>query len=258
MLARNAGPMGKPSSYLRVPDGAEPIRVLVVDDEPDLAELVATALRFDGCETAVAHDAFDAVARSRELKPHIAILDVMLPGEDGLSLLARLHREWPQLPVLLLTAKADTRDRIAGLRAGADDYLTKPFSLEELLARLQAVLRRTGRLGSRVVGGPSDSPLQVGDLKLDDQTREVSRGDREIALTPTEFELLRFLMINARTVLSKSRILDRVWDYDFAGQSNVVEQYIGYLRRKVDDGAEPMIHTVRGVGYVLRPPSAAP
>lgn len=246
--------MGKPSSYLRVPDGVEPIRVLVVDDEPDLAELVATALRFDGCETAVAHDAFEAVSRARALKPHIAILDVMLPGEDGLSLLARLHREWPQLPVLLLTAKADTRDRITGLRAGADDYLTKPFSLEELLARLQAVLRRAGRLSP---GAASASLLHVGDLKLDDQTREVSRSGREIALTPTEFELLRFLMINPRTVLSKSRILDRVWDYDFAGRSNVVEQYIGYLRRKVDDEAEPMIHTVRGVGYVLRPASAS-
>lgn len=240
--------MQRPHSYLRVPEGEAPVRVLVVDDEPDLADLVATALRFDGCETAVAHEADSAVRAARELRPDIAVLDVMLPGDDGIRLLARLRRDWPALPAILLTAKGETRDRIAGLRAGADDYVSKPFSLEELLARLQAVLRRSGRLDD-------DSALiKVGELTMDEQLHEVRRGERYIDLTPTEFELLRYLMSNARTVVSKSQILDRVWDYDFAGRSNVVEQYIGYLRRKVDADGEPMIQTVRGVGYVLRAP----
>jgi two-component system OmpR family response regulator len=188
---------------------------------------------------------------ARDLRPDIAVLDVMLPGQDGVSLLARLRTEHAGLPVVLLTAKGDTRDRVAGLRAGADDYITKPFSLEELLARLQAVLRRTGRLGD------SGDVIRVSDLTLDERSREVRRGDDLIELTPTEFDLLRFLMINARTVVSKAQILDRVWHYDFAGRSNVVEQYVGYLRRKVDADREPLIHTVRGVGYVLRAPRAA-
>lgn len=240
--------MEHPQSYLRVPTGEAPIRVLVVDDEPDLADLVATALRFDGCETAVAHDANEAVRIARTLRPDIAVLDVMLPGEDGVRLLSRLRRDRPSLPAILLTARGETRDRIAGLRAGADDYVTKPFSLEELLARLQAVLRRSGRLDD------DSTVIKVGELTMDEQLHEVRREQRYIDLTPTEFELLRFLMVNARTVVSKAQILDRVWDYDFAGRSNVVEQYIGYLRRKIDTGCEPMIHTVRGVGYVLRPP----
>ena len=240
--------MKHPQSYLRVPTGQAPIRVLVVDDEPDLADLVATALRFDGAETAVAHDATGAVRIARTLRPDIAVLDVMLPGDDGVRLLSRLRRDWPALPAILLTARGETRDRIAGLRAGADDYVTKPFSLEELLARLQAVLRRSGRLDD------DSTMIKVGELTMDEQLHGVHRGKRYIDLTPTEFELLRFLMVNARTVVSKAQILDRVWDYDFAGRSNVVEQYIGYLRRKIDSDCEPMIHTVRGVGYVLRPP----
>lgn len=236
-----------PQSYLRT-SGEDPIRVLVVDDEPDLADMVATALRFDGCRTATAADADQAVVRARELRPDIAVLDVMLPGQDGISLLNRLRSEHPDLPVVLLTAKGETRDRVTGLRAGADDYVTKPFSLEELLARLQAVLRRSGRLGT------SEDVLRVSDLTLDERTREVRRGDDLVDLTPTEFDLLRFLMLNARTVVSKSQILDRVWHYDFAGRSNVVEQYVGYLRRKIDADREPLIHTVRGVGYVMRAP----
>jgi two-component system OmpR family response regulator len=176
------------------------------------------------------------------------VLDVMLPGDDGVRLLARLRADHPDLPAVFLTARGETRDRIAGLRAGADDYIAKPFSLEELLARLQAVLRRTGRLDER------GAVLRVADLTLDELTREVHRAGELVDLTPTEFDLLRFLMQNARTVVSKAQILDRVWHYDFAGRSNIVEQYVGYLRRKVDADHEPLIHTVRGVGYVLRPP----
>ena len=240
----------QPQSYLRSPEGLPPVRVLVVDDEPDLAELVSTALRFDGCRTATAGDADEAIRVAREFRPDIAVLDVMLPGDDGVRLLGRLRAEHPDLPAVFLTARGETRDRIAGLRAGADDYIAKPFSLEELLARLQAVLRRTGRLDER------GAVLTVADLTLDELTREVHRGGEEIELTPTEFDLLRFLMQNARTVVSKSQILDRVWHYDFAGRSNIVEQYIGYLRKKVDADHEPLIHTVRGVGYVLRAPMA--
>jgi two-component system OmpR family response regulator len=255
-MADPAGGQGRrevadsPQSYLRT-TGEDPVRVLVVDDEPDLADMVATALRFDGCRTATAGDADQAMQAARELRPDIAVLDVMLPGQDGVSLLGRLRTEHPGLPVVLLTARSETHDRVSGLRAGADDYVTKPFSLEELLARLQAVLRRSGRLGD------SDDLLRVSDLSLDERTREVRRGDTLVELTPTEFDLLRFLMINARTVVSKAQILDRVWHYDFAGKSNVVEQYVGYLRRKIDTGSEPLIHTVRGVGYVLRAPRAS-
>jgi two-component system, OmpR family, response regulator len=239
-----------PQSYLRSGDGVPPVRVLVVDDEPDLADLVSTALRFDGCRTATAGDADEAVRVARDLRPDIAVLDMMLPGDDGVRLLARLRAEHPDLPAVFLTARGDTRDRIAGLRAGADDYIAKPFSLEELLARLQAVLRRTGRLDEQ------GAVLRVADLTLDELTREVHRAGELIDLTPTEFDLLRFLMQNARTVVSKAQILDRVWHYDFAGRSNIVEQYVGYLRRKVDADHEPLIHTVRGVGYVLRAPRA--
>ncbi len=238
----------QPQSYLRAADGVPPVRVLVVDDEPDLADLVSTALRFDGCRTMTAGDADEAVRIARDFRPDIAVLDVMLPGDDGVRLLARLRADQPDLPAVFLTARGETRDRIAGLRAGADDYIAKPFSLEELLARLQAVLRRTGRLDER------GAMLRVADLTLDELTHEVHRAGVLVDLTPTEFDLLRFLMQNPRTVVSKSQILDRVWHYDFAGRSNIVEQYVGYLRRKVDADHEPLIHTVRGVGYVLRPP----
>ncbi|MFN8169408.1 MAG: response regulator transcription factor [Candidatus Nanopelagicales bacterium] len=241
----------QPQSYLRAAEGVPPVRVLVVDDEPDLADLVSTALRFDGCRTMTAGDADEAVRIARDFRPDIAVLDVMLPGDDGVRLLARLRADHPDLPAVFLTARGETRDRIAGLRAGADDYIAKPFSLEELLARLQAVLRRTGRLDER------GAVLRVADLTLDELTREVHRAGELVDLTPTEFDLLRFLMQNARTVVSKAQILDRVWHYDFAGRSNIVEQYVGYLRRKVDADHEPLIHTVRGVGYVLRPPRSA-
>ncbi len=236
------------TTYLGIAPDELPIRVLVVDDEPDLADLVATALRFDGCLTATAGNADDALRAARTLRPDVAVLDVMLPDVDGLELLRRLRAEQPDLPVVFLTARGETGDRIAGLRAGADDYVAKPFSLEELLARLGAVLRRSGRVHDRT------TTLVVADLTLDEDSREVRRGNDSVDLTPTEFDLLRFLMLNARTVVSKAQILDRVWRYDFDGRTSVVEIYIGYLRKKLDVGREPLIHTVRGVGYVLRPP----
>jgi two-component system, OmpR family, response regulator len=176
------------------------------------------------------------------------VLDVMLPDFDGLEVLRRMRAEAPDVPVLFLTARDAVEDRIAGLTAGGDDYVTKPFSLEELVARLRGLLRRAGMTAAR-----QGSELVVGDLVLDEDSREVRRGNDLVELTATEFELLRYLMRNPRRVLSKAQILDRVWSYDFGGQSNVVELYISYLRKKIDAGRQPMIHTVRGAGYVLKP-----
>jgi two-component system OmpR family response regulator len=183
---------------------------------------------------------------ARDFRPDAVVLDVMLPDVDGLEVLRRLRTDAPRLPVLFLTARDAVEDRIAGLTAGGDDYVTKPFSLEEVVLRLRALMRRTGlaEAGARLV---------VGDLTLDEDSREVHRGGEEISLTATEFELLRFLMRNPRRVLSKAQILDRVWSYDFGGQANVVELYISYLRKKIDAGRRPMIHTMRGAGYVLKP-----
>jgi two-component system OmpR family response regulator len=172
----------------------------------------------------------------------------MLPDFDGLEVLRRVRAEIPEVPVLFLTARDAVEDRVAGLTAGGDDYVTKPFSIEELVARLRGLLRRAGLTAAR-----HDPALVVGDLCLDEDSHEVRRGDTPVELTATEFELLRYLMRNPRRVLSKAQILDRVWHYDFGGQSNVVELYISYLRRKIDAGRPPMIHTVRGAGYVLKP-----
>jgi two-component system OmpR family response regulator len=176
------------------------------------------------------------------------VLDVMLPDLDGLEVLRRMRSQAPDVPVLFLTAKDAVEDRVAGLTAGGDDYVTKPFSLEELVARLRALMRRTGVSAAR-----DEAMLVVGDLTLDEDSHEVRRGGALISLTATEFELLRYLMRNPRRVLSKAQILDRVWNYDFGGQANVVELYISYLRKKIDAGREPMIHTMRGAGYVLKP-----
>jgi two-component system OmpR family response regulator len=227
-------------------DGS-PVRVLVVDDEPNLADLLTMALRYEGWEIRTAHDGLSAVRLAREFKPDAVVLDVMLPDLNGLEVLRRLHDDAPDLPVLFLTAKDAVEDRIAGLTAGGDDYVTKPFSLEEVVARVRGLMRRTA------VATVSGSVLAVGDLTLDEDSHEVSRAGEELSLTATEFELLRYLMRNPRRVLSKAQILDRVWNYDFGGQANVVEIYISYLRKKIDAGREPMIHTLRGVGYVLRP-----
>jgi two-component system OmpR family response regulator len=222
------------------------VRLLVVEDEPQISDLVAASLRYEGCEVRSAADGDQALRLAREFKPDAVVLDVMLPGQDGLTLLRRLREEDQTLPVLFLTARDSVEDRVAGLGAGADDYVTKPFSLEELVARVRALLRRT-------LVQQRESVLVVGDLSLDEDSHEVWRDGSDIALTATEFELLRYLMRNPRRVLSKSQILDRVWRYDFGGQANVVELYISYLRKKIDAGRAPMIHTVRGAGYVLKP-----
>jgi len=231
------------------PDGS-PLRALVVDDEASLADLLGSVLRMDGWEVRTAGDGATAVREAREFRPDVAVLDVMLPDIDGFEVLRRIQQDDPDVCVLFLTARDAVEDRVTGITAGADDYVTKPFSLEELLARLRALVRR-----SRIARPPSTSVLQVGDLTLDEESYEVQRGGDPISLTATEFELLRYLMRNERRVLRKDQILDRVWSYDFGGQAHVVEIYISYLRRKVDAGREPLIHTVRGVGYVMRPPS---
>jgi two-component system OmpR family response regulator len=225
-----------------------PIRVLVVDDEPSLAELLASVLRYEGWDIQTAGDGAEAVRAAREFRPDAVVLDIMLPDFDGIEVLRRVRAELPHVCVLFLTAKDAVEDRVAGITAGGDDYVTKPFSLEEVLARLRGLLRRAGIARSR-----GETELAVSDLTMDEDAREVRRGGDLIELTATEFELLRFLMRNPRRVLSKAQILDRVWNYDFGGQAHVVELYISYLRKKIDADREPLIHTVRGVGYVLKP-----
>lgn len=236
-----AGPAG-----LTRPDGS-PIRVLVVDDEPSLSELLSMALRYEGWEVQTAATGNAAVRTARQVHPDAVVLDIMLPDIDGMEVLRRLRGAGDDVPVLFLTARDAVEDRVAGLTAGGDDYVTKPFSLEEVVARLRALIRRSGATVR------DDSSLVVGDLVLDEDSHEVHRAGAEISLTATEFELLRYFMRNPRRVLSKAQILDRVWNYDFGGQANVVELYVSYLRKKVDAGREPMIHTIRGAGYVLRP-----
>ena len=234
-------------SVLRGPDG-RPIRVLVVDDEETLSELVGLALRYEGWDVRTAADGLSAVGAAREFRPDLVVLDVMLPDIDGLEVLRRLRADIERMPVLFLTARDDVGDRIAGLIAGGDDCVTKPFSIEELVLRLRALLRR-----SPLTLTSESSTIVVGDLELDEDSREVRRDGDLIVLTATEFELLRFLMRNPRRVMSKAQILARVWDYDFGGQANIVELYISYLRKKIDAGREPMIHTMRGFGYILKP-----
>lgn len=229
------------------PDGS-PLRVLVVDDEVNIAELITMALRYEGWEVRMAHTGTTAVTAAKDLGPDAVVLDMMLPDIDGLEVLRRMRSTLPDVPVVFLTARDAVEDRVAGLTAGGDDYVTKPFSLEELVARLRGLMRRSG--AQRAV---AESVLRVGDLELDEDSHEVTRAGEEIALTATEYELLRFLMRNPRRVLSKAQILDRVWNYDFGGQANVVELYISYLRKKIDAGRAPMIHTMRGAGYVLKP-----
>jgi two-component system, OmpR family, response regulator len=235
------------SIELRRSDGG-PARILVVDDEPTLTDLLSMALRYEGCEVRTAGTGHAAVRTAKDFGPDAVVLDVMLPDLDGFEVLRRLRAQAPDVPVLFLTAKDAVEDRIAGLTAGGDDYVTKPFSLEEVVARLRALLRRAGMATER-----QDAVLTVGDLTLDEDSHEVRRNGMLIELTATEYELLRYLMRNPRRVLSKAQILDRVWNYDFGGQANVVELYISYLRKKIDVGRPPMIHTMRGAGYVLKP-----
>jgi len=229
-------------------DGS-PVRALVVDDEVSLGELLRMALRAEGWEARVAEEGQAALRLAREFAPDVIVLDVMMPGIDGLEVLRRLRHSGNDAPVLFLTAKDGVDDRIAGLTAGGDDYVTKPFSLEEVVARLRGLVRRT-LPGVQLGDGPE---LRVGDLVLDEESYEVSRSGVPVALTATEFELLRFLMRNPRRVLSREQILDRVWNYDFGGKSSIVELYISYLRKKLDPLGPPMIHTVRSVGYMLKP-----
>jgi two-component system OmpR family response regulator len=224
-------------------------RILVVDDEPNITELVATALRYEGFDVAVAGTGTDAIREATSFRPDLLVLDVMLPDRDGFELLTRLRADRLEMPVVFLTARDSTEDKVRGLTVGGDDYVTKPFSLEELVARVRAVLRRAAPTNG------DGARLTFSDLELDDDSHEVWRGRRRIDLTPTEYNLLRYLMHNGRRVLSKSQILDHVWDYDFDGDPNVVEAYISYLRKKVDQHGPPLIHTVRGVGYTLRLPS---
>ncbi len=225
------------------------MRALVVDDEESLADLVAMSLRYEGWDVKTAHTVKQAVSAADHFTPDIAVLDIMLPDGDGVALMKTLRQTHQGLPVLFLTAKDAVSDRVAGLTAGGDDYVTKPFSLEELVARLRGVLRRVGA----GVSEKENVELRVGDLVLNEDSYEVSRDGNSIELTSTEFELLRYLMRNPRRVLSKANILDRVWDYDFGGKASIVEIYISYLRKKIDAFGPPLIHTVRGVGYIIKP-----
>ncbi len=228
------------------PDGS-PVRVLVVDDEPMIADLMSIGLSLCGWEVVVAHDGATALEKSKEKQPDVAVLDIMLPDFDGFEVLDRLRAFWPDLPVMFLTAKDSTDDRISGLAAGGDDYVTKPFSMEEVLIRLHRLVQRSGLMAA------ANEVIVVGDLVMNTRTHEVTRGGDLIDLTATQYNLLQYLMLNVRTVLSKSQILDHVWGYDFGGRANIVELYISYLRKKIDVGRDPMIHTVRGAGYVIRP-----
>jgi two-component system, OmpR family, response regulator len=230
--------------------GDAPTRVLVVDDELNITELVSLGLRYEGFDVSSAHDGRGALGAIRELKPELVILDITLPDIDGLEVVRRLRAENVWTPVIFLTARDSIEDRVAGLTVGGDDYLAKPFSLDELIARVRAMVRRNNLAARQASSGV----IRYADLVLDEERLEVLRGSRQISLTPTEFRLLRFLMLNAGRVLSKAQILDHVWEYDFGGDGNVVETFISYLRKKVDVVEPALIHTVRGFGYTLRLP----
>ncbi len=228
-------------------DGSGEARLLVVEDEETILELLSGSLRLAGFEVMTAASGAEALRAAAASRPDLVLLDVMIPDGDGFEVVRRMRSSGPDVPVIFLTARADVRERVAGLALGGDDYVTKPFSLEEVLERIRAVLRRTGRAAP-------DTRLRVADLELDEEGHEVMRDGAVITLTPTEFRLLRFLMLNAGRVLSKRQILDHVWDHNPAGDGNVVEPCVSYLRRKVDQGEPRLIHTIRGVGYVLRIP----
>ena len=227
-----------------------PTRVLVVDDEPSICALLTATLRLVDFQVAVAEDGTRALKAAAEFEPDIVVLDVMLPDLDGFEVARRLRAEGRAVPVLFLTARDAVEDRISGLTAGGDDYVTKPFSLEEVVLRIRAILRRC-----QADPAPDQSAvLRYADLELDEDAHEVRRSGRRIELSPTEFKLLRYLLTNAGRVVSKAQILDRVWSYDFGGEGRIVESYVYYLRRKIDNPGPPLIHTVRGVGYALRLP----
>jgi two-component system OmpR family response regulator len=225
----------------------EPQRILVVDDEPRITDLVAMALRYEGFDVATAGTGRAGLKLVEEFRPALVVLDVMLPDMDGFAVTERLAADRVKVPVLFLTARDAVEDKVRGLTLGGDDYVTKPFSIEELVARIRALLRRTDPVAE-------SGPLVFVDLELDEETHEVRRAGTTVELTATEFRLLRYLMQNAPRVLSKAQILDHVWQYDFGGDANIVETYVSYLRRKVDGIGPPLIHTVRGVGYRLAVP----
>ena len=224
-------------------------RILIVDDEKLLADLLAQALRAQGSETFTANDGFQAVQKARKLRPDAIVMDVMMPVMDGMEAMERIRQDYPDIPVLMLTAKDATADKITGLRSGADDYVTKPFDLTEVELRLEALLRRSGFADDNAT---TEQILRVRDLEMKVDSRQVSRAGRPSELTKTEFELCRYLMENCDRVLSKEQILDAVWHFDFGGKASVVELYISYLRKKIDQEGEPLIETVRAVGYVMR------
>jgi two-component system OmpR family response regulator len=227
---------------------AEPVRILVVDDEPNIVDVISMALRFEGFDVEAAASGADAIAAVGARQPQLIVLDVMLPDIDGFEVARRLASAHLAVPIIFLTARDSTDDKVHGLTVGGDDYVTKPFSLEELVARIRTILRRTG------TSEEVSSKLVFGDLELDEDAHEVSRSGRAIELTATEYRLLRYLMLNPRRVLTRSQLLDHVWNYDFGGDARVLETYISYLRKKVDVEKPALIHTVRGVGYALRLP----
>jgi two-component system OmpR family response regulator len=235
---------------LHMADGADVHRVLVVDDEPNLLEVVTMALRFQGFTVETAGSGREALAAVAKFKPHLMVLDVMLPDMEGFDVAARLGAQRAGVPIIFLTARDATEDKVRGLSGGGDDYMTKPFSLEELVARIRTILRRTGQAAAE------SSRLVFEDLELDEETREVARAGVPIELTATEYRLLRYLLLNPRRVLTRSQLLDHVWNYDFGGDGRVLETYISYLRKKLDVHGPPLIRTVRGVGYALRAPSS--
>jgi two-component system, OmpR family, response regulator len=241
--------LSKSAHTVPVVDATPEARLLVVDDEPSIRELLTASLRFAGFEVFPAADGAEALKLADQYRPDLVVLDIMLPDLDGFTVTRKLRERGRDVPVVFLTARDDTSDKVTGLTVGGDDYVTKPFSLEEVVARIRAVLRRTG-----IGGQPDTGRLVFHDLELDEDSHEVRRAGKLVDLSPTEFKLLRYLMLNPNRVLSKSQILDHVWAYDFNGEAGIVESYISYLRRKIDFVEPPLIHTRRGVGYVLRLP----
>jgi two-component system OmpR family response regulator len=224
------------------------LRVLVVDDDQNIADVLSMALRFEGFEVDQALDGRSALKGAEDFRPHIIVLDVMLPDFDGFEVARRLGERRAEIPILFLTARDTTEDKVRGLTLGGDDYVTKPFSVEEILARIRTILRRVG------LAQADGRNLAFADLELDDDTREVTRGGQLVELTDTEFRLLRYLMLHPRHVLTRAQILDHVWEYDFGGDARVLETYVSYLRKKLEQHGPRLIHTVRGVGYALRLP----
>jgi two-component system, OmpR family, response regulator len=229
---------------------AEAHRVLVVDDEPNIVDVVSMALRYQGFAVESAGTGTDALAAVTSFRPHLIVLDVMLPDMEGFEVARRLGAQRASVPIIFLTARDETEDKVRGLTTGGDDYVTKPFSLEELIARIRVILRRAG------LAEPDSSRLVFEDLELDEETREVTRGGAPVELTATEYRLLRYLLLNPRRVLTRAQLLDHVWSYDFGGDARVLETYVSYLRKKLDAHGPSLIHTVRGVGYALRQPRA--